>query len=157
MALSCFHLSIPVLDLESTESWYVNVLACEVGRRSADAVILNFFGHQLVAQRWPRALEAVEQPGVYPRHFGLVLSDHQEWLVIEKRVRTIDIGFAVEPKLRFPGEILEHRTFFLKDPAANWLEFKHYTYSEAILGCQDLQVVGDPRIVGSPAPQEKVL
>ena len=52
-------------------------------------------------------------------------------------------AFAVRPKVRFAGDVLEHQTFFLQDPSHNWLEFKHYRHSEAILGCREQRVVGD--------------
>jgi uncharacterized protein len=43
----------------------------------------------------------------------------------------------------YRGEVLEHHTFFLIDPSGNWLEFKHYSHPEAVLGCRDQAVVGD--------------
>ena len=59
------------------------------------------------------------------------------------RVEQASQAFAVRPKVRFTGEVLEHQTFFLQDPSKNWLEFKHYRHSEAILGCQEKHLVGD--------------
>jgi hypothetical protein len=49
----------------------------------------------------------------------------------------------VEPKCRFRGEPLEHWTFFLQDPSGNWLEFKHYSDPQALLGRRELSQVGD--------------
>jgi extradiol dioxygenase family protein len=49
----------------------------------------------------------------------------------------------VEPKCRFAGERLEHHTFFLIDPSGNWLEFKHYTHPDAVLGCTEQTRVGE--------------
>ena len=65
------------------------------------------------------------------------------WLALRDRVQAAELTFAVEPKCRFPGERLEHHTFFLIDPSGNWLEIKHYSHGEAILGCVDQAVVGD--------------
>ena len=47
------------------------------------------------------------------------------------------------PKCRYAGGPLEHHTFFVQDPSANWLEFKHYTDGEAVLGRTDQASVGD--------------
>ena len=140
---SCFHLSIPAIDLESTVRWYVEGLGCLPGRRSPEAVILDLGGHQLVAQRMAQGREPELQQGIYPRHFGLVFDHFGAWAEMRDRIQAAGLAFAVEPKCRFRGERLEHHTFFVIDPSGNWLEFKHYSHSEAILGCIDQAVVGD--------------
>ncbi|MBM5817620.1 MAG: glyoxalase [Cyanobacteria bacterium K_Offshore_surface_m2_239] len=142
MAAPCFHLSIPSADLARTERWYVEGLGCAVGRRSADALILNLGGHQLVAQRTSIRSEP-PQNGIYPRHFGLVFAALAAWDAQRKRALQAGLRFGVEPKLRFEGDVLEHHTFFLIDPDLNWLEFKHYSDPEAIFGCHDRVMVGD--------------
>lgn len=142
----CFHLSIPATDLEATERWYVDGLGCRPGRRSPEALILDLGGHQLVAQRQhPEAL-ASSQGGIYPRHFGLAFANLPDWHALLERIRAAGLTLAVEPKCRFPGQVLEHHTFFLIDPSGNWLEFKHYSHPEAILGCQEQAVVGDTEL-----------
>lgn len=147
---ACFHLSIPALDLEHSLSWYQRVLGCGVGRRSAFALILDLGGHQLVAQQVPA--EAVHpQSGIYPRHFGLVFGALPRWQALRERVEAAGEPFAVAPKCRYPGTVLEHWTFFLRDPTGNWLEFKHYREPEAVLGCSDQASVGDPDLRDSPA------
>jgi extradiol dioxygenase family protein len=148
MKSACFHLSIPCHDLDVTERWYVDGLGCRAGRRSAQALILDLGGHQLVAQ-----LTAVQEPsqrGIYPRHFGLVLAELEEWQALRDRIARKQLGFAVAPKCRYGGEILEHHTFFLIDPSHNWLEFKHYNHTEAILGCREQTSVGDPDLRERP-------
>jgi extradiol dioxygenase family protein len=142
MQSACFHLSIPSHDLRVTERWYVEGLGCRPGRRSAHALILDLGGHQLVAQLTARGEPA--QPGIYPRHFGLVLANLEEWKALRDRVADKGLAFAVAPKCRYGGEILEHHTFFLIDPSDNWLEFKHYSHPQAILGCREQKSVGDP-------------
>ena len=140
-----FHLSIPALDLDATHRWYVEGLGCVAGRRSAHALILDLGGHQLVAQRTDPADLGEEQRGIYPRHFGLLFAALADWQGLLERSRSAGLAFAVEPKLRFAGEALEHHTFFLIDPAGNWLEFKHYSHPEAALGCRSHSQVGDRR------------
>jgi hypothetical protein len=57
----------------------------------------------------------------------------------------------VAPKCRFRDEPLEHWTFFLQDPSGNWLEFKHYSDPQAILGRRELSEVGDRDLRGALA------
>jgi extradiol dioxygenase family protein len=142
MQALCFHLSIPAWDLTATERWYVEGLGCRPGRRSDRALILDLAGHQLVAQLESDRGEP-PQTGIYPRHFGLVLATLDAWADLRDRARHAGLTFGVAPRCRFPAELLEHHTFFLLDPAHNWLEFKHYSHPEAILGCVDHAVVGD--------------
>lgn len=139
---ACFHLSIPAHDLDITEQWYVSGLGCRPGRRSGQALILELGGHQVVAQLEKQTAEPL-QKGIYPRHFGLIFSELGEWQRLSARAREAGLRFGVEPKCRYPGEDLEHHTFFLIDPSGNWLEFKHYIHPEAIFGCTDRTLVGD--------------
>lgn len=143
MERPCFHLSLPAHDLDETARWYVDGLGCRPGRRSAEALILDLGGHQLVAQKTRQGPALSPQPGIYPRHFGLVFERFEAWQAQLQRARAAGLRFGVEPKCRFAGELLEHHTFFLIDPSQNWLEFKHYSHPEAILGCRDQSVVGD--------------
>lgn len=140
-AAALFHLSFPVSDLEATDQWYVGGLGCQRGRRSHEALVLGLGGHQLVAHLEPAACS--EQRGVYPRHFGLVLAESDELARLEERARSRGLRFGAQPRLRYGGSPLEHRSFFLVDPSGNWLEFKHYGQREAILGLGDLSLVGE--------------
>ncbi|MFN6354191.1 MAG: VOC family protein [Cyanobacteriota bacterium] len=149
MALLRFHLSIPSSDLAATERWYADGLGCGVGRRSAQALILNLGEHQLVAQHTTLGQD-LPQRGIYPRHFGLVFDTLSDWDAWRGRAVRAGLRFGVEPKLRYGGDVLEHHTFFLIDPDHHWLEFKHYANQEAIFGCLDRQTVGD--LDGREAP-----
>jgi hypothetical protein len=140
-----FHLSIPALDLEATHRWYVDGLGCRAGRRSVHALVLDLGGHQLVAQRVDPAHLPPAQVAIYPRHFGLIFSERSRWQELLERAEAAGLRFGQGPKRRFPGQPLEHHTFFLIDPAANWLEFKHYSQPEAVLGCRQFTEVGDSR------------
>ena len=40
---------IEVDDLDETERFYVEVLGCEIGRRTSSSINFNFGGHQIVA------------------------------------------------------------------------------------------------------------
>ncbi|MBD2100433.1 VOC family protein [Leptolyngbya sp. FACHB-261] len=136
-----FHLAFPVNDLVKTRAFYVEGLGCELGRESAYSLILGLGEHQLVAHLTAEPLEP--QNGIYPRHFGLVFELESDWEALLERAQRHQLTFYQQPKHRFPGSPLEHRTFFLADPFHNLLEFKFYRHSSAILGQRELTQVGD--------------
>lgn len=136
-----FHLAFPISDVEQTKEYYGNGLGCKIGRESRNAVILNLYGHQLVAHLTKEAL--TPQKGIYPRHFGLIFTSEADWEALRDRVEQHQLSFYDEPRLRFPGELTEHRTFFLQDPFYNLMEFKFYRHSEAIFGCREYAQIGD--------------
>ncbi|OYT69724.1 MAG: glyoxalase [Chloracidobacterium sp. CP2_5A] len=136
-----FHLAFPVADLEAARRFYVEGLGCVAGRSSSRALILNFFGHQLVAHLVSEP--PPPQSGIYPRHFGMVFDDEATWAALAARAEARGLPFRQRPRVRFPGEPTEHRTFFLEDPSGNLLEFKHYARAEAVFGCAELAAVGD--------------
>lgn len=141
MDKTLFHLAFPVNDLAQTKAFYVDGLGCEVGRESAQSVILNLYGHQLVAHLTDEPL--LPQRGIYPRHFGLVFATEADWEGLLERSQHHQLTFYQSPKRRFPNSPLEHRTFFLADPAHNLLEFKYYCHADAIFGQQQLTQIGD--------------
>jgi extradiol dioxygenase family protein len=136
-----FHLAFPVHDLEEAKGFYVDGLGCTLGRQSAHAVLLGFKDHQIVAQLTTEPLP--RQQGIYPRHFGLIFTNEEEWKEMVERARTHGLKFYQHPRRRFPGTRLEHQTFFLEDPSHNLLEFKHYTHATAIFGEHDAPIIGD--------------
>lgn len=136
-----FHLAFPVNDLALTKAFYVDGLGCELGRESAQSVILNLYGHQLVAHLTDEPLFA--QKGIYPRHFGLVFAVETDWQTLLERSQQHQLNFYQSPKHRFLNSPLEHRTFFLADPAHNLLEFKYYRHPDAIFGQRQFMQIGD--------------
>lgn len=136
-----FHLAFPVTDIEQTKSFYADGLGCEVGRESRNAVILNLYGHQLVAHVTKEPL--TPQKGIYPRHFGLIFTSEADWESLLRRVQQRELLFYEQPKHRFSGEVTEHRTFFLQDPFYNLMEFKFYRHFEAVFGRSEFAQIGD--------------
>lgn len=136
-----FHLAFPVGNVPQTKEFYGEGLGCGIGRETADSVILNLYDHQLVAHVTHEPL--VPQKGIYPRHFGLIFDEEAGWEELVDRAKTRQLTFYQEPKRRFPGSPLEHRTFFLQDPFHNLLEFKFYCHSSAIFGDRELAQIGD--------------
>ncbi len=136
-----FHLAFPVHDLAAAKQFYVEGLGCVLGRESSTAVTFGLAGHQLVAHLSADLI--VPQKGVYPRHFGLVLTVENEWQALADRAQAHHLTFYQQPRRRFPGTRIEHRTFFLEDPSGNLLEFKYYVHESAIFGERDYTSVGE--------------
>lgn len=136
-----FHLAFPIADIAQTKSFYVDGLGCVPGRETHHALILNLYGHQLVAHVTTEPLQP--QLSIYPRHFGLIFTSESDWKSLLKRAQQRQLLFREEPKHRFPNSPLEHRTFFLEDPFYNLMEFKYYSHSEAIFGVYDSAPIGD--------------
>lgn len=141
MSAALFHLAFPVADIAQTKAFYAEGLGCTVGRENATSVILNLYGHQLVAHMTSEPLTS--QRGIYPRHFGLVFTVESDWEALLQRAEQRQLRFYQAPKRRFPGLPLEHRTFFLEDPFHNLLEFKFYCHPSAIFGDRDFAQIGD--------------
>lgn len=141
MSRSLFHLAFPIHDIEATIRFYVDGLGCTVGRRSKEAVTLGLAGHQLVGHLVTDPLPS--QKGIYPRHFGLVFLAQSEWQTLADRAKAKGLSFYQQPRVRFPGTRIEHRTFFLEDPSHNLLEFKQYIHESAIFEEQGFTEVGD--------------
>jgi uncharacterized protein len=136
-----FHLAFPVRDLEAAKRFYVDGLGCSLGRQSDCAMTLQLGGHQIVAQLSEQPLE--RQKGIYPRHFGLIFTSEQDWQSVADRAKARGLMFYQQPRLRYAGTRIEHRTFFLEDPSHNLLEFKYYTHESAIFGEHQYMEVGD--------------
>lgn len=136
-----FHLAFPVTNIAQTKAFYVDGLGCQVGRETANSVILNLYGHQLVAHVTKDPL--LPQPSIYPRHFGIIFHTQSDWEKLLQRAQENQLNFYQEPKQRFVGLPTEHRTFFLEDPFHNLLEFKSYRDPQAIFGHHDISLIGD--------------
>lgn len=132
MALSPFHLAIPVYDLAAARDFYGRVFGLSEGRSSDHWVDFDFFGHQLVIHEHPQTASqkqahtnAVDGHEVPVPHFGVVL-EWQVWQALAERLRGFDVAFVIEPYVRFAGQVGEQGTMFLYDPCGNALEFKAF-------------------------------
>lgn len=128
----CFHLAFPVASLSEAKKFYIDGLGCRLGRENKKAIIIGFYGHQLVAHLVENFIS--DQIGFYPRHFGMVFDIHEEWRMLYSRAKKKGLCFYQEEFIRFAGEYSEHHSFFLQDPSGNLLEFKYYKNTDAILG-----------------------
>ncbi|MEA5514917.1 VOC family protein [Nodularia sp. UHCC 0506] len=141
MSQTLFHLAFPVTDIAQTKAYYVNALGCVPGRESPQALILNFYGNQLVAHVTKETLSP--QRTIYPRHFGLIFTQEHDWEDLLKKAEKQNLVFRESPKSRFVDSPLEHRTFFLEDPFYNLMEFKYYRHPEAIFGSYQYSQIGE--------------
>jgi extradiol dioxygenase family protein len=141
MNQTIFHLAFPVSDIAQTKAYYVDGLGCIPGRENHHALILNLYGHQLVAHTTKEPL--TPQRGIYPRHFGLIFTTESDWEDLLGRAKQRQLSFFEEPKHRFVGSPLEHRTFFLEDPFHNLMEYKYYRNPEAIFGSFEYTLIGE--------------
>ncbi len=120
-----FHLAIPVYDLDDAQEFYVGNLGCKLARRYADRITIDFFGDQLVCH-------LVEPPVVpaevtlYPRHFGVTFREARDFDAVYELCVQRKIELFADVSVRFEGLVEAHRTFVLRDPADNLIEFKHY-------------------------------
>jgi len=142
-----FHLAFPVTDIQSTKAFYVDGLGCLAGRESPDSIILSLYGHQLVAHVDE---QVINQPGIYPRHFGVIFNSENNWMALLEQVQLKRLKFYQQPKIRFVDTPLEHRTFFLADYSGNLLEFKHYKFESAIFGETSFHEIGDLGVLHQP-------
>ena len=132
MALSPFHLAIPVHDLAAARAFYGEVFGLAEGRSSAQWVDFDFFGHQLVIHEHPKTASQehahtnpVDGHDVPVPHFGVVLP-WPHWEALAARLTARGTRFVIEPYIRFQGQVGEQATMFLLDPSGNALEFKAF-------------------------------
>ncbi|WP_340156572.1 VOC family protein [uncultured Winogradskyella sp.] len=130
MALSPFHLAIPVSNLAECRNFYSNILNFEEGRSSDHLVDYNFFGHQLVIHYKPKSEDnshtnSVDGKDVPIPHFGVVLP-WETFQQFAELLKSKGITFIIEPYIRFEGQVGEQVTMFFKDPSGNALEFKAF-------------------------------
>ena len=130
-----FHLAFPVTNLNTTRSFYVDVLQCNIGRSSDKWVDFDMFGHQVVAHLVDKnshpTTNSVDGDEVPASHFGIILTMDQ-WNQLKQHLQQFDIKFIIEPKIRFKGESGEQATMFFLDPSGNALEFKAFKHDKQI-------------------------
>lgn len=130
MTLRPFHLAVTVDDLSAARAFYGGVLGCAEGRSAERWVDFNLFGHQFVThleedKRSAEARNPVDGHGVPVPHFGIVLT-MADWEALAVRLQAAGTSFAIEPTIRFRGQVGEQATMFFRDPAGNALEFKAF-------------------------------
>ncbi len=120
-----FHLAIPVDDLDEAQYFYVTLLGCKLARSYPDRVTIDFFGDQLVCHL-TNTVRHEEPLSLYPRHFGVTFGRSEPFEQLYQLAQLRKIPFFQDVSTRFEGLAETHRTFVLRDPFDNLLEFKHY-------------------------------
>jgi extradiol dioxygenase family protein len=115
-----FHLSFVVPNLAIAKEFYIDVLACEVGKDVGDWLNILFFGHQVTIHQETAIM--LSRP---IDHFGVIMSK-DEWLNTSNRLTSNGIVFEMTPTIRNEGTDIESGKYLVKDPAGNLLEFKYY-------------------------------
>jgi uncharacterized protein len=121
-----FHLAIPAYDLDEAEAFYGAELGCKLARRYADRITIDFFGDQLVCHLTDRPDAPVGELSLYPRHFGVTFREGRDFDALYELCVQRKIEFFSDVRVRFEGLVEVHRTFVLRDPSDNLVEFKHY-------------------------------
>ena len=128
--MNVFHLAYTVTDLDSTRSFYGELLGCQEGRSTDTWVDFNFFGNQLslhvgeVVKR-SKTTSKVDDISVPMPHFGCVL-DWNTFHNLADKLKSAGIQFIIEPTIRFKGMPGEQATMFFEDYSGNAIEFKTY-------------------------------
>jgi extradiol dioxygenase family protein len=124
-ARDVFHLAIPVYDLDDAQEFYVGSLGCKLARRYPDRITIDFFGDQLVCHL-VEAPPVRDEVQLYPRHFGVTFREARDFDAVHDLCVQRKIELFAEVSVRFDGLVEAHRTFVLRDPSDNLIEFKHY-------------------------------
>ena len=123
-----FHLAFPVINLQKTADFYVNILGAKVGRNSSNWVDFNLRWNQITVHQdtsFKKLTPVFGNEGVPINHFGvvLILSD---WIKLKNELIEKNVTFLVPPKIVFEGEAGEQHTFFVEDPNGYAIEFKGF-------------------------------
>ena len=123
-----FHLAVPAFDLGETQHFYVDLLGCKLARTYDDRITVDFFGDQLVCHLTdPEPDREPDGPlSLYPRHFGVTFRQADDFDTLYDLVQLRKVPVFRDLATRFEGTAEVHRTFVLRDPSDNLLEFKHY-------------------------------
>ena len=127
------HLSLPVLDLDDSLTFYVDVLQCTKGRHRPDQGFADvwFYGLQLTLQRQPDQVLGAEQQGA--RHFGAALPP-EELAAVVARLRAASVAWVEPPTTDTTGQLSGKTSAKFLDPSGNVIEIKAYRNVEPSLG-----------------------
>jgi extradiol dioxygenase family protein len=122
-----FHLAIPAYDLAESQHFYVQLLGCKLARSYEDRITLDFFGDQVVCHLTARPADAGGELELYPRHFGVTFRHGDDFDAVHRLCVERKVPVFQDLATRFEGKVEVHRTFVLRDPSDNLIEFKHYS------------------------------
>lgn len=125
------HLSLPVIDLESSWAFYVDVLGCTPGQACDGGMDIWFYGLQLTLQVQPDHVLSDKDQGV--RHFGVTLDRHvlDELLT---RLQELPLRWISPVSTDTVGTYRGKTSAKIADPSGNIIELKAYDDARAALG-----------------------
>lgn len=131
-----FHYAFKVKDIETTRTFYVDLLGCKEGRSTENWIDFNFFGHQLsahVSKEFPELdyCGKVDGINVPIPHFGCLVTV-AEFKRIQDQLEKTKVEFIVKPYLRYEGKLGEQHTMFFLDYSGNPIELKAFTNQEEV-------------------------
>lgn len=124
------HLSLPVLDLDTSLVFYVDVLGCAPGRFRPEQGFADvwFYGLQLTLQHQPDQVLTKEQQGA--RHFGAALPP-DELAAMLARLEGSRIEWVEPPTTDRDGRLNGKTSAKFFDPSGNVIELKTYPKGRA--------------------------
>ena len=132
-----YHIAIPCESVAKAIEFYGKKLACGIVRENEARVTFNFFGMQLVCHVSDN-IDDHNNGRVYPRHFGVIFANKEEFNSLYLKLRDQGVDFIKEPFEKYANMPNQLTTYYLKDNANNVLEFKHHRdISEAITARND--------------------
>src|SRR4051812_18493683 len=117
------HLSLPVLDLATSKSFYEDVLGCEIGRERPDFIDVWFFGLQLTLQLQPAQVLPLDPRGV--PHFGATVG-MDDLTALLARLDGQPIEWLSPLHTDYAGTPQEQTKTKIADPSGNVIELKAY-------------------------------
>ena len=124
------HLSLPVLDLDASVAFYVDVLQCTPGRHRPEQGFADvwFYGLQLTLQHQPDQVLSAEQQGA--RHFGAALPP-EELVAVITRLCAASVAWVEPPTTDTTGRLNGKTSAKFLDPSGNIVELKAYPQGRA--------------------------
>lgn len=131
-----FHYAFKVKNIETSRTFYVDLLGCKEGRSTENWIDFNFFGHQLsahVSKEFPELdyCGKVDGINVPIPHFGCLITV-AEFKRIQDQLEKTKVEFIVKPYLRYEGKLGEQHTMFFLDYSGNPIELKAFTNQEEV-------------------------
>ena len=123
-----FHLALPIVSIEETTDFYLNVLKAKLGRSATLWADFDFHGNQLTLHEtgnFRKEIIRLGKEGNPIKHFGVILN-YEEWEKEKNRFEAKHISFLSEPKIVFEGMVGEQYSFFIKDPNGYAIEYKGF-------------------------------
>jgi hypothetical protein len=130
-----FHLALPCVNVNTTRTFYVEILGATVGRSAIKWTDINLYNNQITfTECGPFKFECKSYSfngEILPSfHFGIIL-EKAEWEHVLKSLKSNNAKIVSEVKF-LESKIGEHQSFFVKDPNDYTVEFKCFTNSKEV-------------------------